>query len=352
MRDSSSWTLSLGRYAGVPVRLHASCLVCGIGAVFLAHVAAHGTPNSPNQELIGYGLLALLIWMLSLAVHQLGHLAAAARLGGGIDQIVVGPLGDLVPISMPHDPRGELAAALAGPAANCLVLFVVTPALLLSGANLWDLMLTPLGPQHLVDQGVWLVALKLVFWSNWLLLLANLLPALPLDAGRALVSGLRPVLGDKIADMTVARIGALVCILVLSIWAMLSPSTGVDIPAWLPLSMVSLWLFFTARHELAQLDDEQRDGDLLGYDFSQGYTSLEQNAEPVRRREPGFLAAKRSGCRRDEKRRRIREIEEEEERRVDQILARVKEVGLEALPPDERAVLDRVSARLRNRLNS
>jgi hypothetical protein len=86
----------------------------------------------------------------------------------------------------------------------------------------------------------------------------------------------------------------------------------------------------------------------LGYDFSQGYTSLEQAADTPRRRERNFIQ-RWLDKRRDVKRRRTREVEEEEERRVDEILARVKDVGLEALAPDERALLQRVSQRYRNR---
>jgi Zn-dependent protease len=343
MRDH--WTLSLGRYAGIPIRLHASCLVCGLGAMYVASQASRGTPDA---DLTGYGALAAFIWFASLLVHEVGHLAMAARVGAPVERIVIGPLGDLVPISLPHDPRRELMIALAGPLAHLVVLLIVTPALWVSNEDIKDLLLSPLSPTNLTAGGVWAAALRLWFWCNWLLLLVNFLPALPLDAGRALWAGLRPVLGERNATLMVARAGALVSILGLGIWSLFANAPGALVPAWLPLTLVGLFLYFSARTEISRLDDEDRDGELLGYDFSQGYTSLEKTGEPIRRREPGVVQ-RWVQQRRELKQRRIRQLEEEEERRVDEVLARVKDVGLGALTPEERALLHRVSARYRNR---
>jgi hypothetical protein len=56
--------------------------------------------------------------------------------------------------------------------------------------------------------------------------------------------------------------------------------------------------------------------------------------------------------RQEMKERRLREMEAEEERRVDEVLIRVKEFGIDGLSPEERSLLHRVSARYRNRLQS
>ncbi len=345
MRDSSNWSLSLGRLAGVPVRLHVSVIVGVLLAVYI------GGRASPDHDYSGYGLLAGLVWFGSLIVHQMGHLIAAGRIGAHVDRIVIGLLGDLAPATVPHEPRREMAIALSGPIANTIVLFIVTPALIVSNADLKDMLLSPLGPQGLLEPAeFWRILLKLTFWCNWLLLLINLLPALPLDVGRALYCGLKPALGDKGAIAAVARGGLIVSVVGLTAWAILSQQDqkAPVVPVWLPTSLLSLYLIFTARSEVARLDDDEHDSDLLGYDFSQGYTSLEQTAESPRRREPNFIQ-RWLDKRRAEKRRRAREIEEEEERRVDEILARVKDVGVEALAPEERALLQRVSQRYRNR---
>jgi len=322
-----------------------------MAAVYVAYLVPNQSEPGVRGEFVAYGLLAAVVWFASLIVHQVAHLWVAARLGGSIDRIVIGPLGDMVPVSLPHDPRGEVMTALAGPAAHMVMLVVFLPAFFVSRQDLSDPLLSPLAPQHLIEGGIVLAALKIVFWSNWLLLLFNLLPAFPLDGGRALASGLRPFLDEKGARLAVARGGAMVCILGLGIWGMVGSTAGALVPAWFPLTLIGLWLFFVARYELMHMDDDERDGDLLGYDFSQGYTSLEQHGDQPRRREPSFLN-RWLQQRRELKQQRIREIEDDEERRVDQILARVKDIGLDALTAEERALLDRVSARYRDRLSS
>ena len=344
MRDASPWSLNIMRLGGVPVRLHASCLVAAVAAVYIASMPGH------DGDQTGYGFLAAAIWILSLLAHQLGHLLVAARYGAPVERIVVGPLGDLAPIRVPHDPHRELLVALGGPLAQVLVLIVVTPALIMSGEDLRELMFAPLGPTNLVTGGLWLAGLKLFFWCNWVLLLVNLLPALPLDAGQALRAGLRPLLGEPNATLMVTRAGALITIGGLTIWSVLGPSTGVAVPVWVPLTLVCLLLFFWARAELLQLEGDDGEEDLLGYDFSQGYTSLERGGETIRPREPGFIQ-RWLQQRRLQKSLRARQIEEDEERRVDEILARVKDAGMDSLAPEERALLNRVSARYRNRLS-
>ncbi len=147
-----------------------------------------------------------------------------------------------------------------------------------------------------------------------------------------------------------AKYGTLATVVGLILWSFVSPSGGAEgplVPAWLPLNILTLYLIFVARWEFAHGDEEDREGDLLGYDFSQGYTSLERGQEHPRRR-PGPLR-RWLDQRREQKQNRAREIEAEEERRVDEILARVKDVGMDAITPVERALLNRVAIRYRNR---
>ena len=55
---------------------------------------------------------------------------------------------------------------------------------------------------------------------------------------------------------------------------------------------------------------------------------------------------------REAARQRREQIEADEEERVDEILARLHESGFDSLSRDERGILERVSARYRDRQNS
>ncbi len=342
MRDVSHWSLHLPRFAGVPVRLHSSFLVCAVWVIYFASRAS-------DKDLWALGLLAVAIWLVSLFVHQTAHLLAAARVGGQIDRIIIGPLGDMAPVSGLHEWRQEIVVHAAGLMGTLGLLLLAAMPLLIIGEDFRDVLFSPFGPVNLLSSTFWVMVLKITVWVNWLLLLANLLPAMTFDMGRALIAAFRPSLGEPGATLKVALVGALITSLAVCIWAGMSNSSDPKplVPAWLPLTMLLLYVFFATRHEFFRLGEDDRDGDLHGYDFSQGYTSLE-SSEPARRREPGFIR-RWLEQRREEKRRRHREQEAEEERRVDEILARVKDAGMQSLTAEERALLHRVSTRYRNR---
>ena len=249
--------------------------------------------------------------------------------------------------------------ALAGPLANFVVMTILGPPLLLSinNGNLGEILLHPLYPSGVLGPNAGIVAVKLAFWLNWVLVLANLLPAAPMDGGRALRSMLWPVMGYRGALRTVSRSGMLValllCLVALLVHESGDPSHKHDaplVPLWLPLILMAIYLYFSARREMQRVDDEVGDDDLFGYDFSQGYTSLERPNSSARNH-PGPLR-RWLQQRRQIRERRLRELEAEEERRFDEVLVRIKECGKESLSAEEQSLLQRVSARYRKRMQS
>jgi hypothetical protein len=134
-------------------------------------------------------------------------------------------------------------------------------------------------------------------------------------------------------------------------WLVHDPSSSAVVPAWLPLGLLAILLFFSAKQEAAKLEDQELDEELFAYDFSQGYTSLEPT--PDAPHAGGLRRLRRWFKERGEHRQRQqRMLEQDDDRRVDEILARLHECGLTGLTPHERALLERVSARYRSRQQS
>jgi hypothetical protein len=179
--------------------------------------------------------------------------------------------------------------------------------------------------------------------------LLNLFPAYPLDGGHALASVLAPMFGRR-AAMLIVGSSAMLAAVGLLIMALLLPEDGRALPLWLPLSLFAIFLFFSAKQQMESWRPADVDETVLGYDFSEGYTSLERSSEPP---PPSMgLVARWIEQRRVQRRQRVAQVEAEEERRVDEVLARLNEVGLDALSGDERRLLERVSRRYRQRLGS
>jgi stage IV sporulation protein FB len=117
------------------------------------------------------------------------------------------------------------------------------------------------------------------------------------------------------------------------------------------LTLIALGLLveWLVRSEARMLDDGGyfEDG-VFGYDFSEGYTSLESGAPKVRPFRESAL--KRWRRRRSELRRQRRMVREAaEERRMDEILEKLHREGRSALTAEEHRFLVRVSTRYRNR---
>ena len=342
MSDHSSWSLSFGRVNRVHVRVHALLVAVAIGAVYLCTV--DGGMEAPVHALLG-----VLVLVASVSVHELGHLVAATRAGSSGDQIVLGPFGGLLPLEVPRERGAELMAASGGILANLAVLLVTLPILLASDLNVVGL-LSPLEPLELTDGSWWEVGLRQTFWFNWLLIGINLLPAYPFDGARLLRALLWPAIDHRGAAQIAIRTSKLtalaICILA---WFVGETKCAGVMPLWVPLGLLATFIFFSALQESARMDEADWDEGLFNYDFSQGYTSLERGSDTPRPR--GTLRRWLQNRREIRRRRRLSQ-EQDEERQVDEILLRLHETGMDGLSAKERALLNRVSARYRNRQQS
>ncbi|MBY0526665.1 MAG: site-2 protease family protein [Gemmataceae bacterium] len=179
-----------------------------------------------------------------------------------------------------------------------------------------------------------------IFWLNWFLLLLNLLPGFPLDGGRMFQCVLWWRTDYRQATLAAVFAGFVVMVII--------GLFGVVTNEVMPI-LLAMFIYVTCKHQWFVLEtggEEQ----LFGYDFSQGYTSLERGDQPPtpRRRRPNFIQ-RWLQRRAQRKAQRAQETREAEERRMDELLEKVQRDGLQALTDEERRFLTRVSARYRNR---
>ena len=112
---------------------------------------------------------------------------------------------------------------------------------------------------------------------------------------------------------------------------------------------LALFIYIACQRQWIMLETGGEEG-LFGYDFSQGYTSLErdqiQAAPPVRK-----VSWWRRWLQRRAARRMQRELEqrEAEERRLDELLDKLHRQGRGSLTDEEQRFMKRVSDRYRNR---
>jgi Zn-dependent protease len=186
--------LPLGRVAGVEIRAHWSLLVVAALLVWSLTdgVFPETNPGLSDGTYLVMALIAALLFLASILLHELGHAVQAGREGVAVGGITLWVFGGVASLrgEMPS-PGAELRIAAAGPAVSLLL------GVLCTGAAV--ALPLPAG----VD-GV-------LFWIGYInlsLLIFNLIPALPLDGGRLLRAALWARRRDLLsATRTAAALG-------------------------------------------------------------------------------------------------------------------------------------------------
>jgi stage IV sporulation protein FB len=349
MRDHSQWSVNLGRFRGVQVRLHLFFLLFAAFTLYLSWLA--GQPPK-HDEFVWAGVLSIGILAASVLVHECGHVWAARRLGVVFDHIVLWPLGGMTSPERVRDPQAEFLIQLAGPVANLILAALCLPPLLADEPAALLHLINPLKPEFLVEGTAWLVTWKLIFWINWMLAIINFFPAFPFDGGRILRAALLWHWGEAKRERAtlVVSILAQVCAVLLLVVAYLARDwhASSQMPTWFALVILSIFLFFSASHERQRpAPTLESDDQPFGYDFSQGYTSLERSYDDTHE-EVGPITRWLEE-RREQRQKRQQEVERDEDARMDELLSRISMQGIESLSSEERLLLERVSARYRQR---
>jgi Zn-dependent protease/CBS domain-containing protein len=186
------WSWKLARIAGIDVYVHATffMVVAWIGLL-------HWNESQSLAAVIdGVGFILVLFGCVVL--HEFGHALTAARYGIGTRDITLLPIGGLARLErMPDVPIQELWVALAGPAVNVVIAAVLFGWLQASnGLQSVD--------QISVTTGGFA---ERVMLANVFLAAFNLLPAFPMDGGRALRALLATRIDYARATQRAAAIG-------------------------------------------------------------------------------------------------------------------------------------------------
>ena len=256
--DAQSWSLSFSTLMGVSVRFHLSLLI------FLVVVALNwlGWP----------GVVLSAAMLLALLIHELGHALTTIAVGGRLEEIILWPLGSLRGPRLHQRPIESTLVLLGGPALNLVVCLLLLPLLHWSGdlsVDIWHpLMIEPFW-KGTASLGTYLA---FAFKANYWLALLNLLPLYPLDGGRMIremISVKTSQFQATFVTVIIGGVGGFV-MFSLALWYH---------QVW--IAVVGAFVIYTClkRHrELELLADNQENE--FGYDFSEGYTSLERSMTP------------------------------------------------------------------------
>lgn len=183
------WSIRLGTIGGIAIYVHATFLFI-IAFVAVQHWQIDGSWSSAVR-----GALFILAVFGCVVLHELGHALAAKRYGIRTRNITLLPIGGLAQLErMPEKPMQELVVALAGPAVNVIIAIALGVSILLfDAAQEWSTLE--------IARGSFLERLLVV---NLFLIVFNMLPAFPMDGGRAL----RAILAMRMAYGRATQIAA------------------------------------------------------------------------------------------------------------------------------------------------
>ena len=353
MRDPFSWSFPIGFLFGIAVRIHVLFPLVVIGIVWREGVRDGAVQNAWIDAAVVMGLL-----FVAVLLHELGHCFAARQVDGEANEVLLWPLGGLARVDVPHNPRANFITALGGPTVNVILCAITGTVLAFAFERPYQAPLNPIWYAFRDDPGgamtlaTWTglpvsttdlapILLSRFFWVNWVLFLLNVvLIGIPLDGGRMLQCVLWKYVGYRQATLYAVYAGFGCMFVVLFAALLFNQILPVFLAGYIYVSCKQEWF-------MLEMGGEES---VFGYDFSQGYTSLEREDAPPpkpKRKKQNFIQRwlqKRAAQRMQA------ELEQqiEEERRMDELLDKIQRQGKESLTDEEQHFLKRVADRYKN----
>ncbi|WP_437188036.1 M50 family metallopeptidase [Planctomicrobium sp. SH668] len=287
------------------------------------------------------GAILTLMLFVSTLFHEFAHVFAARKTGGAADEILIWPLGGLAFTKPAANFYSEVWTSLAGPISNGVICLACLPALIASGTvkEGMSLLFMPdvdLGPNVLTD------VCLLLFSLNFKLMVVNLLPIYPLDGGQIVLTWAKVYWDRHTARMGTMLVGLAGCVLLLLATYYVK---SLDL-----MLLTSVLLAMCQFEYLVSVLGRAHDESFLGYDFSQGYTSLEDGDDRESAPKVGLLERWRRQ-KAEQKREKDQLLRLESERRLDELLEKINQQGMKSLTSDEQRFLREASGRYRSHGN-
>jgi len=324
MLEHSNWTIGLGHFGKIHVRLHIFFLLFAALGFLLTDQLV---PRQDADGMLGNTLLLFGLLFVSVLLHEFGHVQAAMRLKGHVERVVIGPLGGLEAPFVHPTPKNILLLSIAGPLVNVGLCGVAAVVLWWMG-RFEPFGLLNLFQPHDITVGMTSERiLRVTFWVNAILFLVNMLPAFPFDGKRIFIAALALLWREKDFQRSVAFVSVLgkgcAVVLLFLAWFMQGDSLFFpDFPAWFGFVILGLFLFFSSERGAPQPEEEIVESSVFDW--------LERHQADLA----------------DQDRR-----EEEEEKKMEEILIRLHRDGHGSLNKEDMEILQRVSARYRQRLD-
>lgn len=215
-------SLSLGKFFGIPVRIHWTFSLLLLWAAF------------SNFSLSG-SLVVAVISMVFLAVifgcvvlHELGHSLTARHFGIGTRSITLSPLGGIAALEgNPKTWKEEFWITVAGPAVNAVIALLMIPVVIVVAP------LSPVLAEPFTTVGSFVL---MILVANLMLVFFNLIPAFPMDGGRIFRSLLWTQMDRARATNIAARTGQAFAVMLGVFGLFFSPV----------LAFISIFVFFAA----------------------------------------------------------------------------------------------------------
>lgn len=192
------WSWKLTEVAGIGIFVHATF------AILVAWIAIGAWLHERSLPAVFESIVFIVALFGCVVLHELGHALTARRFGIQTRDITLLPIGGLARLErMPEKPAQEFLVALAGPAVNVAIAGVLAAGLTISGT--WETM-----EEATLLSGPFFQRL---FIFNLFIAAFNLLPAFPMDGGRALRALLAGRMGYAPATQIAAHVGQAMALL-------------------------------------------------------------------------------------------------------------------------------------------